>query len=226
MATFLDVSILSGFTPIFVWILIFAIVYGLLEFVKPFGKDNKQLIHGTIAVIIAFIFVTSGVSVRFITLSTPWFVVLGLVLFFILFFSKMFGDIDADIKKSITSGPVLAWILIFVGIIVFVGLSDSFGQELLEQGEGIQTAPSGYQPGQVVQGPNGSTVVVPSQNYVANSPASLNPATPGTTSTTTDKFSTNLLNIIRHPKVLGVVFVLLVAAFALLFLSNPVSKPQ
>nr|MCK4929858.1 serine/threonine protein kinase [Nanoarchaeota archaeon] len=59
-------------------------------------------------------------------------------------------------------------------------------------------------------------------NYSAQEPGTgLEPAEQGITSTTTTSFTTNLLNTLRHPKVLGMLFVFLVAVFALIFLTKP-----
>ena len=53
MATLADASILGNFTVVFTVIFAFVLVYGILEYIKPFKVEAKGL-HGLIALVFAF----------------------------------------------------------------------------------------------------------------------------------------------------------------------------
>ena len=198
MATFLDIGLLENFGVIFVILLVFLILFGLLEYINAFGKEKKGL-HAIIAFIVAILFLVSKVAANMVKIMVPWFMVFAIFIFFTLFMVRMFGVGEPELKKLIGDPNVYPWLIVFVVLILLFSLGNAFGQSLLERGEGSQT----------------------STNYSAQSPETgLEPSTPGTRSTTTTSFSTNLLNTLRHPKVLGLLFVSMVGLFALIFLTK------
>ncbi len=194
MATFLDVGIMQHFSTVFVILLIFVIMFGLLQMVKAFG-DNKGL-HAIIALVVALIFIVSKIATNVIQTMVPWFIVLVIFVFFVMFLLRMWGLGDSDLKELISSPDVYPWLIILIVIVLLTSLSTVFGQSLLEKG-GTSSGAEHY---------NGTTTVTT--------------VTPDTTSTTTPSFTTNLLNTVRNPKVLGMIFVFLVGAFSLLFLTK------
>ena len=199
MATFLDVGLLEHFGVIFVILLIFLILFGLLEYIKAFGEAKKGL-HAIIALVVALLFLVSKIATNMVKMMVPWFMVLAIFLFFTMFLIRMFGVKEKHMLELIKDPNVHPWIIIFVVLILFLSLGNAFGQSLLERGEAAK---------------------IPT-NYSAQEPGTeLEPTAPGTTSTTTTSFTTNLLNTLRHPKVLGMLFVFLVAVFALIFLTKP-----
>lgn len=192
MATFLDISILGNFIGIFTFLLVFVIVYGMLELFNIFGDGHKGL-HAIIALAIAFIVIFSKGVVTVIQTFTPWFTILILVIFFILFAVRMFGATDKDIRNELTSGTVITtWIIIFTVVILLFSLGAGFGQESLIKGAG----------GKVTQ-----------TNTTIN-------ATGDPGSTATGNFNQNLYNTLFHPKVLGLILIMLLAVIAMLFLTG------
>lgn len=200
MATFLDVGLLENFGVVFVILLVFLIVFGLLEYMKAFGKDKRGL-HAIVALVVALLFLVSKVATIMVQMMVPWFMVIAIFIFFVLFLVRMFGVEESTLKKLVGRGDVYPWIIIFAVLILLISLGNAFGQGLLEKGEGTQTG-TNYSSGEYGTG-------------------SLQPDIGGTRSTTTTSFSVNLLNTLRHPKVMGMLFVFLVALFALLFLTKP-----
>ncbi len=210
MATFLDVGLLEHFSVIFVVLVVFVIVFGLLEYIKAFGSDKKGL-HAIIAFVVALLFLVSKAASTMVTFMVPWFLVLILFVFFSMFVIRMFGLGEGDMKKLIADPNVHPWIIIFIVLILVFGLASVFGQSLLESGGGeLEEVEPGYD------------YNVSSAEFGSQPPAQTRPAEPETLSTTTSSFSTNLLNTLRHPKVLGVFFVFLVGLFAMLFLTKSV----
>jgi hypothetical protein len=205
MATFLDVGLLEHFGVIFVVLIVFLIMFGLLEYIKAFGEGRRGL-HATIAFMVGLLFLISKVAQAMIKNMVPWFTVMAIFLFFTLLMVRMFGVGDSDMKKLIGDPNVYPWIIAFVLLILFISLGNAFGQGLLERGTGA-TSTTTTETGGTSTGEGGLADV-----------------NVGTTSTVTPSFSTNLLNTLRHPKVLGMLFVFLVGMFALLFLTKT-TKP-
>jgi hypothetical protein len=194
MATFLDISILGNFIGIFTFLLVFVIVYGMLELFNIFGNGHKGL-HAIIALAIAFIVIFSKGVVAVIQTFTPWFTILILVIFFILFAVRMFGATDADIRNELTGGStVTTWIIILTVVILLFSLGTGFGQESLVQGQS-------------------SGVSATQTNSSTNS-------TVDAGSTSTANFNQNLYNTLFHPKVLGLILIMLLAVIAMLFLTG------
>jgi len=189
MATFLDVSIIKNFSAIFTFILVFVVIYGLLQMVKLMGEGRNGA-HALIAVVIAFLVsISSGISI-FIQTFTPWFTVVIIIIFFILFAVKVFGVTDAKIAETFQNrSAILTWILIATVIIVLFSLGAGFGQETLEQGQ-----------------TNGTAISIESGNT--------------TTPTDTGSFSQNLYNTLYHPKILGLILIMLIVVLAMLFLTD------
>ncbi len=190
MATFLDISIIENFSTLFTFILVFVIMYGMLQTVKLLG-DDKTGLHALIAVVIAFLVSISPGITTFIQTFTPWFTVLILVIFFILFAVKLFGvsndDILAGFKKK---NAILTWILILTAVILLFSLGSGFGQKTLEEGQNGK--------GTVTSVETGNTTVA----------------------TDTGSFSQNLYNTLYHPKVLGLILIMLVVVISMLFLTD------
>ena len=74
MATFLDTGLLSYFSVIFPALLVFVIVYALLEKTKLLG-ENKA-IHAIAAIAIALMLMLSRNIMNVINYMAPWFVLL------------------------------------------------------------------------------------------------------------------------------------------------------
>ncbi|MFH0870134.1 MAG: hypothetical protein V1866_03695 [archaeon] len=204
MATFLDIGILAHFGKIFVVLIVFLITFGLLETIKVF--PGKKGLNGLIALIIGLMFLVSNVATNMVKTMVPWFMVGILFIFFVLFMIRMWGLGDADIKKLVGDSQVYPWLVIIAVVILLGTLSTVFGQSLLEKGEGSSN----------------SMVVDANGTYISVNSGLPGPGEPG--STTTSNFSTNMLNTLRHPKVLGMILVLIIGAFLMIFLTK-VSNP-
>ena len=216
MATFLDIGLFSYFSVIFSFLLVFVVVFGLLEYIKIFGSENKGW-HAIIALSIAALTLMSGLALKFLTFVTPWFLMFFFVIFFIIFAVRMFGVGEKDMIGVIKDSSTWPWILVFSIIIVLFGLGNAIGQTALEQG-----------PGQaVVQGSGTSgTGTIDTTGTNSDSAASAGTSTTttgtaaGTGSTATSSYSTNVYNTIFHPKVLGLIFMLLIATISIAFLAK------
>lgn len=199
----IDISVLQYFSPIFLFILIWALVYAILHASKFLG-DNVVL-HAGIALMVALLVILSKQVQVMVSFMLPWFVVIFIITIFILVAFKIFSP-DLNFHALITHHGGLQWtILIVVIIIVLGGLSKAFGQEALGVTiPGAENASSGVYPGYPVPYPGAP--VVPGRT-----------AAPGVTATSS--FTQNLQATFFHPKILGMLFILIVAALGVYLLS-------
>ena len=204
MATFMDLALFQHFGSIFVFLIVFAVVYGFLLVTNIMkDKSGAKGLYAIISLSFAFLAMMSKSMVKVISIMTPAFTVFIIFIFLALFVVRMFaGDDDVLFGKMIRKSSVY-WVLIVVFIIILISsFSSVFGQRLLEQQ---------VNPGQeVVVATNGST-------------ASLDPTSvpsDGVTTAATGSYSNNVLMTLIHPKVLGLILLLLIGVFTILFLAK------
>ncbi len=216
MATFLDISLLGKFNIIFTFLFVYAIAYALLEYGNIFGKggsEGRKGIHSIIAIAIAFVAVLSKPFTTLINFMIPWFFILTLVIFFIIFAIKIFTGDKVDLSKAITTtSQVYTWIIVFAIVIMIFGLGKAFGSQTLKAG--------GWETIQENNTNNTYQANVPMEETINKTGIGNNHLTGDPTRTATSDYSKNVLNTIVNPKVLGMIFVLLVAMFAIIFLAD------
>jgi len=203
MASFIDVSLTGYFTNIFLFLLVYAGVFALLSKLKILG-ENKNL--GAVIAFVIALFVTLSEPVsKFIIFVLPWFFVIGLILLFFIFIGKLFGKTDKDIAWAFTwnsESPVITWVIIIVIIVLVIGFSQMFGQELLEQNPTYS------------EGESSETV-----SSVATS--SINVGLDGNEiPTDTGEYSSNVLGTLIHPKILGMIVLLVTGLAAILLITK------
>ena len=205
MSTFLDIGLLGAVSSIFMIIMIFVIMYGFLSWTKPFGGQNQGL-YALIAFAFAIISMLSRGFVTLIMFITPWFFTLIFIGFFILFILMMFGLKQDKLVAGATS-EMRTWVIILVVVIMLFGLGAAFGQTTREATTGpttptTPTTPSTGEPGEVYYG----------DDYYETTPTT----SPGDT----ENFGDDVMATLFHPKVLGMIVILLVGAFAMFLLTK------
>ncbi len=226
MATFLDLSLLGFFGSIFMFIFVFALVWGLLSFFKLFkGVPGENGIYGLIALAMALFATVSKTTTTLIATLAPWFTVMIVFLFLLFIVFRMFsGEDGSQIKDAITK-PGIYWTIIVLGIIILIGsLSNTFGQDLLED----QVGPtSNIDDNNEINDDADSQDIDVSGDSSTNTNSNTNTgsssgqtATTGTGSTATDDFSNNVLATIINPKVMGLIMLMLIAFFTILLIAR------
>jgi hypothetical protein len=205
----LDTGLLTYFTPLFVFLFIFAVIYAIFQWSKLFG-DNKVL-HAIIAIVIALFGSLLSPSARaMIEYIIPWFTFLMIFGVMIIIIFKMFGVSDSSLTFAVKSSGVM-WTILIIAIVIALGaLSNAFGQSSLA----ITT------PGAITT-ENASTA----QSTTGSEVGIINAGNPGTTNMASNDFKSNLGATFYNPKMLGMLFILLVAAMAVRMLTAPVSPP-
>ncbi len=143
MATFLDIGLAQHFNVIFPVLLVFVIVFALLEKSKILG-DNKGL-HSLIALCIAIMMLFVPGVVQVIGIMAPWFVLLFIL---ILFFFLLLLSLGTPMEKIVKVAAVWQtphWFFLIIGLIIFIGaLGSVYGGAMLpysaEPGEANVTA--------------------------------------------------------------------------------------
>ncbi len=195
MATFIDMTLLGNFSIIFTFLLVFAIVFALLEFLKIFG-ENKG-IHAIIALCAAMLMLFSKSAVQVVNLTVPWFMIFLIIAVFGLVGYKLFVGPEADLSILHQTTGLRTFVIVIVSIVFIVALGIVFGQNigpyLRERANATATADVELAEGEVA-------------------------------STATGSFTENLTATLFHPKIVGMLVILLIALFAILFLSFKVEN--
>jgi len=158
---------------------------------------------------------------NFLSFTTPWFVMLFFVLFFLMFAARMFG-----VDEKAFAGPVIdqawPWILVFGIIIVLFGLGHAVGQSALDTTQASNSTGTTVQATTVDQG----TTTGVDNSGTTDTSGTVDQGTTTTTTTTTagstntGNFTQNLYNTIFNPKVLGLIFLLLIATVTIAFMAQ------
>jgi len=122
-------SIALGYImPLLAYLFVFTLIYALLAKTRVLG--NNKVVHFTISIVVAIIFVLTPMSTQFTVLTIPWIAIFIFMVFFILLvITFVRGKID-DIVKSQFIAVIIA---IVVLIIFFISAMNVFGP-LVSQG--------------------------------------------------------------------------------------------
>ncbi|UCD21138.1 MAG: hypothetical protein JSW08_01165 [archaeon] len=103
----------STYLPVFGFLLVFAVMYGLLSKTQILGKN--KFVHILTSFCIAIIFLASTTALEFARISAGWFAgfIISL-LFIVLVISLVHGKIENVVGKG------FGWFLIVVLIIIFI----------------------------------------------------------------------------------------------------------
>jgi hypothetical protein len=129
MVSLLDSGIGEFLIPVFIFILVYAIIYAILQKVKILGDSLN--INAMAAFVLAALFAMAPGAMEFIAVIAPWFVVMVLVAFSIILIF-MFGGVKEGNIETIFKDSTVYWtILIFSIIIIIGGLTAVYGPFLL-----------------------------------------------------------------------------------------------
>ena len=203
MATFIDLGFMYGLSPIFVFLMTFAVVYVLLQGVKVLG-DNKSM-HAIIAFVVGIFLALSQNMIKIIMSIIPWF---ALIMFFLLLLVLGFGAMGAGkdelldtLGSTDSPGSILFWAVVVIAVIIVGGaIANVYGQNQLSI-----TNPSAKTMSQ-------NSSVSATNTITANSTQSLD--------TNTGSFGKNLGNTLYHPRVLGFILVMLIGVLSISMLTK------
>lgn len=138
----LDLGVLDYFSAIFPALLVFVLVYAILEKTKMLGESKP--IHAIVAIVAAFMVMLSKNILEMINFGAPWFILVFVFGVLLIMIYRFMGASEADLSRVIRTDKALIWFIFAIGIlIVIVSISQVYGQRLLEQeaeGENITVA--------------------------------------------------------------------------------------
>lgn len=205
MATFLDLSLFGHVSSVFIFLFVFLIVYaflGMSKIFKDIGGHNG--IYAIIALAIAFMSSFSKGFTSVIMTMAPWFTVIIVFLFLAFFVVRMFTS-DETFISDLMNQPAIRWVLIIIFVVILlVSISNSFGQQVLDDGTG-----------NVPSGESSSTQIDNNEVVYESTPASAQ-----TEGVATDDFSTNMTQTLFHPKVLGMMLIIFISFFTILLIAR------
>lgn len=179
MATFLQIGLLKYFSIIFPALLIFFVVFAVLEKTKILG-EGKTAVNAIVGIAIAFILILSKDIVAIINYMIPWFVIVFIFLILLLVVFKIMGATDQTIADLLANNKTVQWILVGIGVIILIAsIAHVYGERLAPVAEG-----------EVAEG------------------AAIEDVEEGT-------FKQSVLKVLFNPLILGVLFVLVLAIFAI-----------
>jgi hypothetical protein len=188
MPSLLDLGGLTIFQRVWPFLLVLTVVYAILGTVEPF-KDNKS-IRALIAFVMAVLTLLYPIAWKTINLAAPWFVLLGVLIIFILIAYQMFGvksDTIAGVFSSKEYGTTAVYWLLAIIVIIAVG---SLSSVVSEEKKFSSLTEGG---------------IAPTEGLPAGS-------TSGQAATTEEA---GFWSTLTHPRVLGLVLVLLIAFFTI-----------
>jgi hypothetical protein len=201
MASLLDVTLLSHFSEVFVFLFIFVLVYAVLKLTKVLGNDSGLI--GLLSISAAFMFMFSDKAIAMVTFMVPWFTLLAVFIMLIVLNYRILGG-EGEVISSLIGAKkhkmVVYWIVIIGIVIVLMALGKNYGQSV---------------------GPyldeEGNTVYRNASSPI-ESVSGIGDGYRGTGSVDTGDFETNLGATLFHPKVLGMVLILIIASFTMMFM--------
>ncbi|MEK6938292.1 MAG: hypothetical protein AABX04_04580 [Nanoarchaeota archaeon] len=195
MATVLDLGLVNYFSNIYPVLIVWAIVFALLQKTKVIGQSMG--INGIISVVIALMTLLSPTLVAIVNFMVPWFAMLIIFIVLVMLAFMTFGAKEADIA-SIIKNQTFLWIMIGACLLIFgAAVGNVMGQQLTE---------ASFTDG---------TTVINNGSLPANAAGELS-----ATSTATPNFQSNIYAIATHPKVLGMVVLFAVMIFAIALLTK------
>ena len=118
MVSLLDFGLMEFILPVFIFILVYAIIFGVLQKIKVLG-DSKNL-NGWVAFALAALFAIMPGAMEFVTVIAPWFTILVILAFSFLLVFMFMGVTTEQIEKLATDNVVI-WTVIIIGIFIIIG---------------------------------------------------------------------------------------------------------
>lgn len=131
MATVLDVGLLEYFNVVFSFILVWALVFALLQKTKILGE--KAGLNVVMAVAVAFLVSLSDSVVQIIRFMIPWFTIAIIFFVLLILIFQIFGASEKDIFAYVKADKSIGWVIIGVVLIIAgASFANVFGQQLTE----------------------------------------------------------------------------------------------
>lgn len=137
MATLFDVGLLQQFDIIFAVLLVFSMVFALLQ--KTKAITDSLAINSIIAVAAAFLVMLSDTLIAMIKFMIPWFFIAILFLVLLLLLFQIMGAKESQFQEW-TKDSGVRWTLIGIALVIVVAaFGNVLGQDLLSVSQQTST---------------------------------------------------------------------------------------
>jgi len=150
MATFLDLSALNFFNPVFAGLFIMLAVFAILNKTEILGKNGA--IQWVAAILTGLIFASVRTLTRTFEIAAPWTIMLIILILFINLTSMFMGASGDDLPLNPKNLSIMTLFAITVAIIFFVSL----GQAMHEKDVALEA--QGVEPVETFGGQLGETI--------------------------------------------------------------------
>jgi len=199
MASIIDLGLVQQFSDIFSIILIFLVVYAALEMTKVLGANKG--VHSLVALMIALLMAVNPNALKIISGISPLFTVFIIFIMFLFVAALFAGFTKGEVIQALggQSGAAF-WIIIVSVVLLGIVIGNVFGQQLLEQFSASSSETVNTQPTIDTNGDGVPDAVAP----------------------TTDSadFQKNFGRTLFHPKILGLILILLIGSFTIRMLTS------
>ena len=132
MATFLEtLSILNFFSALFAALLVFAVVFAILN--KTHILGDSKVIQWIVAIALGLLTLVYPDIISLVEFISPWFVLLFIFLILLLLAYRLFGYSEENILEYVKSDRTINWVLVAVGVIILLaGIFNVFGESALQ----------------------------------------------------------------------------------------------
>ena len=131
MVTVLDVSLLGTIGFIFPVLIVWAIIFALLQ--KTEWVTKSVGINVTIASAIALSVLLSPKLIEFLNFIVPWFAVAIIFFVLLLLVFRIFGAEEKNFQNAVINDKALLWTLIGVGLLILIsGIFSTIGQDITD----------------------------------------------------------------------------------------------
>lgn len=191
MATVLDISVLSYFIPVFIFLFVFTIFFAILQKTKLLGSNPG--IDALISFSVAMLFMFVSDARQLITVITPWLVIMLVVLMSLLLVFMFLGVKAETISDAMSESGTVWTILIILVIGLVIAFTQVFGQKVAS----------------ITQGP-----------YPVTTGADQTTGITTTTTAGSQNFLVTVGSIVFSPKILGMFLLLMIASQSIRLISG------
>ncbi len=139
----LNTELLGFILPVLSFILIYAMIFAILQKTKIFGETTG--VNNWVAVALAVLFALMPGAMEFVAIIAPWFVVMVFVAFSFLLVFMFFGTKEERIA-DLSENVVIQWTVIILGIIIVIAaLTKIFGPIFGQPAAGVAGAGTGWE---------------------------------------------------------------------------------
>jgi hypothetical protein len=118
MATFWDVGTIEYVTPVLIFILVFVLIYAILQKTKMLGGVSK--VDFIVAMVLGLIALVSENTVKFISVISGWYVLLFVAIILITMVLAFGAKSGADLTEAIPKLPLLMSIAFYVSLVILL----------------------------------------------------------------------------------------------------------